>query len=133
MEFALAAGLLLLPVAFVVLGFGPWSERRVLAEAAAAEAARAAVIALDTSVGARVVSEMTADHGLSPSMVRLGWCGGAPGPVGGSPSCSFARGTEVVARVEVWVPLVATPWGDLGGLWVGAVHAEPIDLYRSLG
>ena len=38
-EFALGVGLLLLPVAILVLGFGPWSERRVLAEAAAAEAA----------------------------------------------------------------------------------------------
>jgi hypothetical protein len=41
-ELGLAVGLLLLPVALVVLGFGPWSERRVFAEAASAEAARAA-------------------------------------------------------------------------------------------
>jgi hypothetical protein len=123
-ELGLAVGLLLLPVAIAVLAFGPWSERRVLAEAAAAEAARAAVIYLDVSPGASVVYEMAANHGLGPDLVRLKWCGGT--------GCSFDRGSTIGARVEVWVPLVATPWGEVGGLWVGASHSEPVDLYRSL-
>ena len=42
------------------------------------------------------------------------------------------RGSVVTAEVQVWVPLVATPWGEVGGLWVGASHSEPVDLYRSL-
>jgi hypothetical protein len=127
-ELGLAVGLLLLPVAIAILAFGPWSERRVLAEAAAAEAARAAVIHLDVSPGASLVNEMAANHGLSPDLVRLGWCGGT----GEETGCSFDRGSTVSARVEVWVPLVATPWGEVGGLWVGATHSEPVDLYRSL-
>jgi Flp pilus assembly protein TadG len=64
-EFGLAVGLLLLPVALAVLAFGPWTERRVFAEAAAAEAARAAVIELSTVSGAVVVSDMAANHGYT--------------------------------------------------------------------
>jgi hypothetical protein len=133
-EFGLAVGLLLLPVAVAVLAFGPWSERRVFAEAAAAEAARAAVIDLSTEPGAVVVADMAANHGLDPGLVRLGWCGGSPAEGSGDASgCGFQRGSELTAEVLVWVPLFATPWGEVGGLWVGAVHSEPIDLYRSLG
>jgi len=132
-ELALAVGLLLLPVALAVLAFGPWSERRVFAEAAAAEAARAAVIHLDTSSGAVVVSDMATNHGLEPGLVRLGWCGAVPAEIAGDPgSCRFDRGARVTAEVLVWVPLVATPWGEVGGLWSGASHSEPVDLYRSL-
>jgi hypothetical protein len=133
-ELGLAVGLLLLPVALIVLAFGPWSERRVLAEAAAAEAARSAVIELDAAAGSEIVSDMAGNHGLDPSLVRLGWCGGEPETLpGGASACSFARGTHVVAEVRIWTPLIETPWGEIGGLWLGAVHAEPIDLYRSLG
>ena len=132
-ELGLAVGLLLLPVAIAVLSFGPWSERRVFAEAAAAEAARAAVIHLDVTVGSNVVSEMASNHGLGPDLVRLGWCGATPtGTSIESVACSFDRGARITANVEVWVPLVATPWGEVGGLWVGAEHSEPVDLYRSL-
>jgi hypothetical protein len=130
-ELGMAVGLLLLPVAIAVLAFGPWSERRVLAEAAAAEAARAAVIHLDVLPGTSVVYEMAANHGLGPDLVRLAWCGETPTGQAGE-ACSFERGSTITAEVEVWVPLVATPWGEVGGLWVGATHAEPVDLYRSL-
>jgi hypothetical protein len=133
-ELGLAVGLLLLPVALAVLAFGPWSERRVLAEAAAAEAARAAVIELNTLSGSAVVTEMAANHGLADDQIRLGWCGETPAEISLAPaSCPFTRGTDVTAEVEVWVPLVQTPWGGVGGVWVDAVHSEPIDLYRSLG
>jgi hypothetical protein len=133
-EFALAVGLLLLPVAIAVLSFGPWSERRVVAEAAAAEAARTAVVSLDLMRGSRVVAEIGGSHGLSPESIRLGWCGSELGaPESSNTGCSFERGTEVVAEVQIWTPIFTTPWGPVGGLWVTAVHAEPVDLYRSLG
>ena len=133
-EFGLAAGLLLIPVAIAVLAFGPWAERRVLAEAASAESARAAVIALDLDVGRGVLNEMTANHGLSEDDVRLGWCGEEPVlPADAAGGCSLARGTQVVSEVRIWVPLIKTPWGPVGGLWVTGVHTESIDLYRSLG
>lgn len=131
LELALGAGLLLLPVAILVLAFGPWSERRVGAEALAAEGARAAVLALDEAAGGHAIADQAGDLGLDLSHVRLGWCGVTPSaPAAGS--CSFARGTVVVATVEVWAPLIATPFGPIGGIWVRGEHSEPIDLYRSL-
>lgn len=131
-ELALAAGVLLLPAALAVLSFGPWSERRVTAEAIAAEAARAVVIELDHAAGAAVVADMTEAAGIAPGSVRVGWCGASPGPVPAG-LCPLVRGTAVSVNIEVWTPLVDTPWGPVGGLWVSASHSEPIDLYRSLG
>lgn len=132
-ELALAVGVLLLPVALVVSSFGPWSERRVLAESAAAEAARVAVIELDHRSGAAAVRRAVISHGLSEDLVRLGWCGSSTGPLS-TPvgSCPLTRGSTATAIVEVWVPLVETPWGGVGGLWVRAMHAEPVDVFRSL-
>ncbi len=132
-ELGLAVGALLFPVALAVLAFGPWSERRVFAEAAASEAVRAAVIQLDTSAGNQVVADMAANHGLGPDLVHLSWCGADRSVPDDVPeSCTFGRGSVVTAEVEVWVPLIATPWGEVGGLWVGASHSEVVDLYRSL-
>lgn len=131
-ELALAAGVLLLPVALAVLSFGPWSERRVTAEAIAAEAARAVVLELDHTAGARAVSAGADAAGLDTGSLRVGWCGAAPAstPAG---ECPLTRGSAVSVIVEIWTPLVTTPWGPVGGLWVSASHSEPIDLYRSLG
>lgn len=131
-ELALAVGVLLLPVALAVTAFGPWSERRVAAEAIAAETARAAVLELSHEAGVTALAESSASLGLPSDQVHLGWCGATPAavPAGG---CAFERGAVVLATVEVWTPLVSTPWGAVGGLWVTAEHSEPIDLYRSLG
>ena len=131
-ELALAVGVLLLPVALAVLSFGPWSERRVTAEVIAAEAARAVVLELDHAAGAAVVSATSEAAGLGPASVRVGWCGSAPATIPAG-ACPLTRGSAVSVAVEVWVPLVDTPWGPVGGLWVAASHSELIDLYRSLG
>lgn len=131
-ELAMAVGVLLLPVALVVTGFGPWTERRVEAEAVAAEGARAAVLDLSVEAGeAAVVAAL--DHvDIERELVRIGWCGAAPGsPSAGT--CSLERGSVVSVTIELWTPLVSTPWGPVGGLWVVGEHSEPIDLYRSLG
>jgi hypothetical protein len=131
-ELALGIGVLLVPAALAVLSFGPWSETRVAAEALAAEAARATVLVLSHAAGEAVVVEQASTLGLDAEMVRVGWCGADPeNPAAGV--CSFARGSVVSVSVEVWTPLVSTPWGPVGGLWVSADHSEPIDLYRSLG
>lgn len=131
-ELALAVGVLLLPVILVVISFGPWSETRVNAEAIAAEAARAAVIQFDQAIGVETALSIADVQGYEPSEIRLGWCGSTPVGWGGG-VCPFERGTSVDVVVEVWTPLIATPWGSVGGLWVSAFHSEPIDLYRSLG
>lgn len=131
-ELALAVAVLMIPAAIAVLGFGPWSERSVLASAAAAEAARAAVVSLSTDTGNQVAAEIGANYGLGSSEMRLGWCGATPAG-GGSGTCVMSRGATIEVTVEVWVPLVATPWGEIGGVWVTRQHAESIDLYRSIG
>jgi Flp pilus assembly protein TadG len=132
-ELAMAIAVLLIPVAVVVLGFGPWSERRVSAEAVAAEAARAAVLELSQQSGDRVISASIADLGIAESQVRVGWCDASPGPLNApAGACPMVRGSAVQVAVQLWVPLINTPWGPIGGLWVTASHSEPIDLYRSL-
>lgn len=131
-ELALSVGVLLLPVALVVAAFGPWSERRVTAEAMAAETARAAVLELSQDAGEVVLAALLAGHGVADEQVRIGWCGATPAATP-SGSCLLQRGGTVSVTVELWTPLVSTPWGPVGGLWVVGEHAEPIDLYRSLG
>jgi hypothetical protein len=132
-EFALAVGVLLLPVALAVLSFGPWLEHRVVARAAAAEAARAAVVELDHVTGASVASSVITGHGLDLGSARLGWCGSSPTAIATpAGSCPLTRGSVAEATVQLWVPLISTPWGSVGGLWATASHGEPVDLYRSL-
>ncbi|HUG09082.1 MAG TPA: hypothetical protein VMP13_09350 [Acidimicrobiia bacterium] len=131
-ELALAVGVLLLPVALAVIGFAPWSERRVEAEAVAAEAARTAVLELSHDAGVSTAMANATAYGIPPHLVRIGWCGAEPAPTPAG-SCSFQRGAVVSVTVQLWTPLVATPWGAIGGLWVTGEHSEPIDLYRSLG
>ncbi len=130
-ELALAVGLLLLPVAIVVMSFGPWSEARVDAEAMAAEAARSAVIDLNQASGAATTRALATSLGYPEQSLRFGWCGAVPN-VSGAGSCSFERGSSVDVVIELWTPLLATPWGEVGGIWVDASHSEPIDIYRSL-
>jgi hypothetical protein len=123
-ELALGAALLVIPAVVAVLSFAPWLEARAFVRAAAAEAARSAVLSTGDPVqaGAVVVGDMAADRGLEDVSVVM--CGGA--------ACVLERGRYVSASVSVAIPLVSTPWGEVGGLTVEASHAEPVDLYRSL-
>ena len=130
-EFALAVGVLMLPVALVILSFGPWLDTRVTAEAAAAEGVRAAVLSLDQAVANRVLADVVESSGSTSALTRVGWCGNEPA-VSPSGWCTMTRGSVIEVDIEVWTPLFSTPWGSVGGLWVGGHHAEPIDLYRSL-
>lgn len=132
-ELALAVGVLILPAALFVLSLGPWLEQRVTARAVAAEAARAAALDLDLTDGADAAMQLTISHGVAVDRARLGWCGADPIRIDApSGSCSLARGSVVTAGVELWVPLITTPWGPVGGIWTGASHSEPVDLYRSI-
>lgn len=132
-ELALGVAVLMLPVALVVLSFGPWLERRVSADVIAAEAARAVVLSLKHEAGLEVAQTLAGSHGLRFDQVRLGWCGAAARVLpAGAGSCALTRGAVVEVSVEVWVPLIQTPWGAVGGMWVSSSHGEPVDLYRSL-
>ncbi|MGH9164280.1 MAG: pilus assembly protein [Acidimicrobiales bacterium] len=100
-ELALAIGLLLLPVALLVITLPTWPERQTVARAAAAEASRAVVLAASWTEGAddaeAAVAQAAANHGLDPADVTLELAGG------------LERGASVTARVTVEMPALVLP------------------------
>lgn len=124
LELALGVGMLIFPALIAVLSFAPWLEARSFVRSAAAEGARAAVLAVGdpAAAGAAVVLEMAEGRGYEAVEVEM--CGGG--------GCVLERGRYITAQVAVEVPLIATPWGDVGGIEATAVHSEPVDAYRSL-
>jgi hypothetical protein len=146
-ELALGVLLILVPVALMVLSFGPWLERRSFVRVAAREVARFYI----TSDGADPSPQLLAMAGTYRiDSVRLGLCGAEPEavhPDGGiSSQCPpldevadlGVAGGGVSATVEVEVPLFVLPWSDaggnrrtVGGVVVTATHTEYVDLYRS--
>lgn len=124
MELALGVAVLIVPAVLAVASFGPWLEAREFARAAAAEGARAGVLA-DVDPAARsiaVVREMATARGIAPTDLVVTVCG----------TCELTRGDHWPVTVEVAVPMLSTPWGDVGGITVTSSHSEPVDLYRSL-
>jgi hypothetical protein len=136
-EFALGTMLILFPAAMLALAFGPWMEHRLFVRTAAGEAAR--VLVLDVSpepelTALDMVARLAVNLGIDPSKVRVGFCGGAPRSLSGSPSgrCSpLGRGGLAEVTVEVDVPPIVTPLAEVGGWPVAATHVEAVDLYRS--
>lgn len=124
LELALGMGFLVIPALVAVLSFSPWLEARAFVRTAAAESARAAVLAAGdpTSAGEALVADLAAGRGFEGVGVEM--CGGA--------SCVLERNGFVTARVSLEVPVISTPWGDVGGIEVEGFHAEPVDAYRSL-
>lgn len=135
-ELALATGLLLIPIALIALSFGPWLERRSFVRAAAYEAARLEVVSNgDEAAVTALVAAMAHGNGLAPAEVGLSLCGGPATAAGASlrSSClPLVRGGLVTVEVQTRVPLVRTPFGDVGGITVAARGLESVDLYRSL-
>lgn len=135
LELALGFALLLVPAVVVVLSFAPWLERREFVRTAAAEAARAAVVTTGdpASAASSTVAALAAARRLPEGSVVVRLCGGPPvAPGSGAGHCVLDRDGLLIVEVSAEVPLVATPWGDVGGLAVAAAHAEPVDAYRSL-
>lgn len=124
LELALGVALLVIPALVAVLSFSPWLEARSFVRSAASEGARAAVLAAGdpTSAGAVLIEDLAAGRGYETVAIEM--CGGSP--------CDLERGQYVTVRVSIDVPLVVTPWGDVGGVTVEGWHAEPVDAYRSL-
>lgn len=135
-ELAAGVGLLLIPMALLVLSFAPWLERRVFVRTAAAEAARWEILSDgDEAAVSALVAGMASGSGLDPSDVRLSLCGGPVSEAGSAlrSSClPLRRGGSVSVEVATEVPLIRTPFGDVGGVTVSARHVEMVDLYRSL-
>lgn len=124
LELALGVGLLVLPIAALVIVFPTWAERQSMARLAAQEAARTVVLADDwaagTEAGGRLAHQIARNHELEPDDLSISFTG------------SLARGAVVRASVTVAFPLVAVPGiGDAGGWSWTVTHAERVDDYRS--
>lgn len=123
-EFALGIGLLVFPVALLVLTLPTWSERTGAATAAAQEAARVVAVATPCGSGAaraeEVVEEVARNHGMDPARFHLRISGDA------------RAGGRVEAAVDVEMPVTVIPGVGSFGAWSWtAHHGEMVDRYRS--
>lgn len=125
-EMPLAIGLLLLPIAMVVMLVPQWPERQTVARAAAKEAASLYANAPDQASGATLaqasVSQAAANHGLPAGAmtVALGgqWC----------------RACSVTATVTVEIPAIDVPFaGTIGSFTHTTSSTARVDDFRSLG
>ncbi|CAN5720296.1 MAG: hypothetical protein ACR2NT_00795 [Acidimicrobiia bacterium] len=124
-ELALGLMMIVVPVAIVILLVAPIFEARNFARRAAAEGARAGVVAIENPLDAAssAITRLATGLGVPPESVTVEFCEGA--------TCSWARGATFVVDVSVQVDQVS----DLlptGSMTVSARHGEQIDLYRSL-
>ena len=125
-ELVLGVGLLLVPVALLVLTLPTWSERQTTARAMARAIARlvAAQGSCDTADAVGLGQVMARNLGLpdGDAQVRVGCTPGAP----------LAPGSEVQADVTVVMPAVhLLGIGDVGAWRWTASHRQPVDLYVS--
>jgi hypothetical protein len=126
-ELAIGIGLLVFPVALLVLTLPTWSERLTTARSVAREVARVVAVAgvcdreraLDTGrVMARNLGLPSADLDIELDC---------------APGARLPRGESVRASVTVAVPAVDLPGiGSVGAWSWTAHHSEPVDQYRSV-
>lgn len=122
-ELALGIGLLLFPVAMLVITMPTWSERQSVARAVAREVARSVVVdgTCNDALAEDIADEMAANLGVHVTNVMLDcWPGRLP------------RGGRVTAAVTVALPAVAIPGIGASDAWHWtARHTQPVDPYRS--
>lgn len=120
-EFAAAIGFLVFPVFVFVMTIAPVVERRNVAGRAAAEAARAFVVAPDAASGSSaaqsIIDQVNASHPFDLTLSLAG---------------SLDRGATVTASVQVDMPIVIFPGvAELEVASYTATHVEEVDLLRS--
>jgi hypothetical protein len=125
-ELALGIGLLVFPVALLVLTLPTWSERQTTARSIAREVSRVVAVAgvCDRQRATKTGNDMARNLGLAPGDIAVALdC-----PVG----ARLPRGGSVRASVTVSVPAVDIPGiGGVGAWSWTAHHSEPVDQYRS--
>ncbi len=124
-ELPAAIGLLLLPLALLVITIPTWPERQTVARSAASEAARTAVLASSweegIDAGADVVALAAQNYGLDQADLTVSWEG------------AFGRGESITATVTVRMPALVVPGLTTVDPWTwSASHTERVDDYRSL-
>lgn len=124
-ELPLAVGLLLLPMAMIVMALPSWPERQTVATAAAKEAASLYANAPDPTSGVYLaqaaVDQAAANYGLPANTLTLQLIG------------EWCRSCPVTASVRVDIPALAVPLiGDIGAFQWTATSTARIDDYRSI-
>ncbi len=133
LEFALAVGVLLIPMVVLVSLAPRWVEHRAGARVAAAEVARMVVTgdgSASTELSAVTLGgEIAANYGLSE--VRVSLC--PAGTFDEASSCGrLGRGEVAEVQVSVLTPAVDFPLlRSFGATWITVSHSEQVDLYRS--
>lgn len=125
-ELALGIGLLLFPVALLVLTLPAWSERQTTARSIAREVSRVVAVAGVCDQGRAIETghDMAQNLGLPPGDIDV--------QLDCAPAERLRRGGSVRASVTVAVPAVTFPGiGSLGAWSWTAHHSEPVDQYRS--
>jgi hypothetical protein len=125
-ELVLGIGVLVLPVALLVLTLPGWSERQVTARVVSREVARAAARdgVCDLADARALGAAMAGNLGLPPDdlSVDLACTDGA----------ELLPGSDVEARVTVRIPAVDLPALGAVGSWSWtARHREPVDRYAA--
>lgn len=123
-EFALGVGVLVLPVALLVLLLPTWVERQSAGRVAVREAARTVVLADTMADGVRAgeeaVARVAANHGIDPADFSVTFAG------------SLDRGSAVTATLDVRFPATGFPGlGEVGAFTRRLTHTELVDTYRS--
>jgi hypothetical protein len=124
-ELPAAIGLLLVPLALLVITVPSWPERQTVARSAASEAARTAVLAGSwqegIDAGTEVVALAAQNYNLAPADLTVSWEG------------AFARGESITATVTVRMPALVVPGLTTVDPWTWSTsHTERVDDYRSL-
>jgi hypothetical protein len=123
-EFALAVGLLLLPVVMLVAALPAWVEREHAASVAAAEATGVAARAFPADGRADALAaaqQAVANYGVDGSDLMVSY-----------DRFELARGGTVTARVRVTMPALVVPGlGTVGGFHYTVTRSRRIDDYRS--
>lgn len=124
-EMPLAVGLLLLPIAMIVMLVPQWPERQTVASAAAKDAASIYANATDPTSGAAdataSVAQAAANYGLAPGTLTVQLAG------------QWCRACTVTARVTVTIPAITIPFaGTIGAFTWTATSSARIADYRSI-
>ena len=123
LELPLAVGLLLLPVAVIVMVLPQWPEAKTVAETTAKEAATLYVNAPSQAQGAAdaqaAVDRAAANYGR---------------PISASVDGAWCRGCALTVTVTIQVPAVQIPFvGSTGTLDYTATSTARVPDYRSVG
>lgn len=122
-EFALGAGVLLLPVTLLAASLPVWVGHQQAARVAARQAARQVAAAADVTSGwedgRATVAAVAANRGATVEEATV--------------DGTLRRGGAVTVRVTVRMPALVVPLaGAVAGFSWTAAHTEPVDPYHSV-